>query len=401
MAAFAIVEAMASKESTSSSPVDRSSQGLRRRAATFFNQRKKGAALNLMMNTVGSLGLGFASLYFQTHGLAFYKIMLVWAIGPMVSLPFVYFMTNWNTKKLLRLGVLAYAGAALSLLFYTPYSYLLYGVFNGLMLGLFWVSFNTVFFYGSANHQHAKDSSIYFILPSIGGTILPPLGALLIGHFGYKVLFFVTFILCIAPLLYIQGKYFDYQEKIPFKQADKDFSGIRLIAFFDGALHFFQGSFLTIYMLLFLKTEYQFGSLLGYLGLTSLLVSFILSYASDRYKKRIQILFPLLLAMGALIIFMPALHSLALLIPVIGLYAVLDNLSLPIRFAVHLDMGTRDTGFWRASEFYGNIGRTIVFAIAALSLFLGNYWLPFAVFAAMTAVFPFIIRYKLERARFR
>lgn len=370
---------------------------LRKRAYTFLNQRRQGASLNLMMNVISSIGLGFASFYFQSQGLPFYKIMLVWAIGPLVSLPFVYFMSSWNTKKLLRLGVLAYAGAALSLLFYNPYSYILYGIFNGLMLGLFWVSFNTVFFNGSANHQHAKDSSIYFILPSIGGIIMPPIGALIIDGLGYKVLFFITFMLCIIPLLYIRGKYFEYKEDIPFRQADKDFSGIRLIAFFDGALHFFQWHFLTIYALLFLKTEYEFGSLLGYLALTSFIVSFALSYASDRYKKRVEILFPLLLTMSLLIVIMPKLHSLALLVPVIGLYAVLDNLSLPIRFAVHLDMGTRDTGFWRASEFYGNIGRTIIFAIAATSLYMDNYWLPFVMFASMTAVFPFIIRAKLQR----
>jgi MFS family permease len=369
----------------------------RKRAGVFLSQRKKGAFLNLMVNTVNGLGLGFASFYFQSQGLDFYKIMLVWAIGPLVSLPFVYFINSWNTKKFLRLGVLAYAGAALSLLFYSPYSYLLFGVFNGLMLGLFWVSFNNVFFNRSVDHQHAKDSSIYFIIPAIAGIIMPSLGALLIDNSGYKVLFAVTFLICILPFLYIQGKYFDYKETISFKQADKDFSGIRLIAFFDGALHFFQGHFLTIYALLFLQTEYEVGALLGYLALVSLSVSFALSYASDRYKKRVEILYPLLFAMAILIIAIPSVNSLAILIPIIGIYAVLDNLSLPIRFAVHLDMGTKDTGFWRVSEFYGNIGRSIIFAVAAVSLWLGNYWLPFAIFAGMTAIFPFIIKSKLRQ----
>lgn len=370
--------------------------GFKERATTFYSQRKKGAALNLMMNTVSSLALGFASFYFQSQGLAFYKIMLVWAIGPLVSLPLVYFIDNWDTKKFLKLGVIAYAGAALSLLFYTQYSYVLYGVFNGLMLGLFWVSFNTAFFNKSKNHQHAKDSSLYFILPALGGILMPPLGALIIDNFSYKVLFLIGALICTIPFLYIQGTYFDYKEKMSFKQANKAFSGIRLIAFFDGALHFFQAHFLTVYALLFLKTAYEFSGLLGYLALISLSVSFALSYISDRYKKRVEILFPLLAFMGMLILSMATIQSITVLVVIIGLYAVLDNLSLPIRFAVHLDMGTRDTGFWRASEFYGNIGRTLIFAVSAVSLSLGNYWVPFVVFAAMTLVFPFIIKNKIK-----
>lgn len=373
-------------------------QNIRQQALNFIRQRQKGAILNMMMNVISGLGLGFASFYFQSQGLAFYKIMLVWAIGPLISLPIIYFITNWDTKILLRLGVLAYIGAALSLLFYNSYTYLFYGIFNGLMLSLFWISFNVVFFRNSANHQHAKDSSIYFILPAIAGIIMPPLGALVIDNFDYQVLFLITSFICLVPLLYIRGQYFTCQENTSFRQANKDFAGIRLIAFFNNALHFFQAHFLTIYALLFLRTEYEFGSLLGYLAFISLSVSFALSYASDRYKKRVEILYPLLLIMAALIVTIPSIHSLAILIPIIGLYAVLDNLSLPIRFAICLDMGTKDTGFWRASEFYGNLGRSTVFAIAAISLAFNNYWLPFLVFGIMTAIFPFIMQFRLRRS---
>ncbi len=376
---------------------NQSTNTIRQRTAVFFSERKKGVYLNLMVNTINMFGLGFASFYFQTQGLAFYKIMLVWAIGPLVTLPFLYFINRWHTKTLLKLGVLSYAGAALSLLFYNEYSYLLFSVFNGLMLSLFWISFNTVFFNRLAVNQHAKDSSLYFILPALSGMIMPPLGALVIDNFGYKVLFLIAFMACIVPLLYIQGKYFDYKENITFRQANKALSGIRLIAFIDSAIHFFQWHFLTIYALLFLKTEYELGGLLGYLALISLFVSFALSYASDRYKKRTAILLPLLLIMSMLIIAMPTLNSLTLLIPIIGLYAILDNLSMPIRFAVRLDMGTGDTGFWRASEFYGNIGRTTIFALSAAFLYIGNYWLPFFMFAIITAIFPLIIKYKLRK----
>lgn len=370
---------------------------LTRRAITFFGRLKKGAILNLMVSVLGSLGLGFASYYFQTQGLAFYKIMLVWAIGPLVSLPVVFFVHAWSTRTFLRLGVLAFTGMSLSLLFYNPFSYILFGICGGLVLACFWVSFNYVFFLASAKSQHAKDSSVYFLLGPLIGMVMPSLGALLIDGFGFRVLFFVTSLLSLVPLLYVKGVYFDHTMDISFRQADKDFSGIRLIAFFDGVLHYFQGHFLTIYALLFLKTEYEVGGLLSYLALLSLFVSFVFSYISDRRNKRVEFLYPLLIAMAILILVMPSLHSLSALVIVIGVYAILDNLSLPIRFAVHMDMGTRDIGFWRASEFYGNIGRTVIFGLSALLLYVGNYWLPFIIFAFMSFAFPFIISYKLKR----
>lgn len=373
--------------------------GFWRRAIIFFNRLKKGAALNIMINTVKSLGLGFASYYFLTQGLEFYKIVLVWAIIPLAALPVVYFINDWDTKKFLRIGVAAYAGAALSLLFYMPYSYILFGIFNGLASGLFWVSFNTAFFNKSKNSQHAKDASMYFIFPSLAGIVMPPLGALVIDSFGYKILFLVTLLICIAPFLYIQGKYFDYKATMSFKKVSKQFHGIRLIASMDASLHFFQWHFLTIYALLFLNTEYEFGGLLSYLALISLVVSFALSYASDRFNKRVEILFPLLIVMAVLILIIPSLHSLAALVPIIGLYTVLDKLSLPIRYAVPVDMGTKDIGFWRASEFYGSVGRGATFAISALLLFIGNYWLPFILFAAIAGAYPFVVNYKLKHRK--
>lgn len=360
----------------------------------YLGRIKKGATLNIMVNTISAFGLGFASYYFQTKGLALYKIMLVWAISPLATLPIVLLASRWSTRTFLKLGVLSYIGASLSLFFYNDYSWLLFGIFSGLVLGLFWVSFNYVFFLTSTQKHHAKDSSMYFIFPALVGIAMPPLGALIIGNLGFKVLFLLTTIAFVIPFLYVRSEYFKHEQTITFSEANKAFSNIRLIAFFDGALQFFQWHFLTIYALIFLKTEYEVGGLLSFIALLSLLVSFALSYMSDHYGKRVEFLYPLLALMAILIVIMPSLNSLVTLVPFIGAYVVLDNLSMPIRFSIRMDMAKSNIGFWRASEFYGNIGRTVVFGISALLLYSGYYWLPFVLFALMTITFPFIIRQK-------
>ncbi len=349
-----------------------------------------------MVQAFSTFGLGFAAYYFKVQGVEFYKIILIWAIAPLASLPVVFFFDTWNVKCFLRLGLLTYTGMSLSLIFFNQYSFLLFGIFDGLKLGLFWVSLNYIFFLNSGSGRHGKDSSIYFILGPLIGIILPPVGAVIIGSLGFRMLFILTGLLSFIPLLYVRGEDFDFIEKIKWRDANKAFSGFKLITFFDAALHFFQGNFLVIYALLFLKTEYQVGGLLSYLALISLLVSFILAHISDKSQKRVTILYPLLILMSALIMVIPAIHSLAVLVPIIGLYAVFDNLSLPIRFAVPMDFVKLDIGFWRASEFYGNVGRTVVFAVSALLLYMGNKWIPFAIFAAMTFAFPFVISQKVN-----
>jgi MFS family permease len=368
---------------------------------SFLGQIKRGATLNLLVQLSSNFGLGFAAYYFKMQGVELYKLILIWAISPLVSLPIVAFYNHWPTKKFLRLGILSFTGMSLSLLFYNPYSYLLFAVFSGLTLGLFWVSCNYIFFLRSNDSRYAKDSSVYFLLGPLLGMVLPPLGSVVINSFSYKVLFLITLLLSLLPLWYVQSKDFDLHLNKSFRQANQDFNGLRLLTAFDAALHFFQGHFLAIYALLFLKTEYQVGGLLSYLAIASLAASFIVSHASDKYKKRVEILYPLLFAMSILILLVPLFDSLSALLPLIGAYAVLDNLSLPIRFAVPMDLVKMDIGFWRMSEFYGNLGRTIVFATTALLLYLGNKWAAFVIFTVMTLAFPFIISHKIKTLRVR
>lgn len=285
---------------------------------------------------------------------------------------------------------------SLSLIFLNPYSYLLYGVFNGLTLAFFWVSFNYVFFLKSSNDHHAKDSSIYFIIGPLVGVIMPPLGALVIGSMGYRVLFSIGILLFLLPLLYVKNDDFRFNPMQSFRKAHHSFKGLRTITFLFGAMHYFQGSFLAIYALLFLKTQYQVGGLLSYLALTGLVVSFFLAWASDKFKKRTSILYPILIPMSVLILMIPSLKSVLFLLTVIGAYAILDNLSLPIRYAAVMDDREVGIGYWRVNEFYGNIGRTVIFGLSSLLLYLGSTWAAFAIFAIMTFIFPFIVSWKIK-----
>jgi hypothetical protein len=365
----------------------------------FFSKIHNGVVLNLLIQAFSTFGLGFAAYYFKVQGVEFYKIILIWAIGPLVSLPVVVFSSNWNIKRFLRLGLLTYTGMSFSLFFFNQYSFILYGIFTGLNLALVWDSLNHVFFLNSTRGNHARNSSIYFILGPLIGIILPPICALIIDGWGFRMLFLITGLLSFIPLFYVRGEVFEHTIKMNWRDINKNFSGLRLITFYDGALHYFQSNFLIVYALLFLTTEYQVGGLLSYMAFISLAASFVLAHISDKSQKRTGLLYPLLIIMSCIMLVIPAIKSLAFFVIAAGLYAAFDNISLPLRFAIRMDYTTPDIGFWRASEFYGNIGRTCVFGVAALLLYLGNKWVPFAIFAVLAFTFPFVINQKIKGLR--
>jgi len=364
-------------------------------ALNYFRRLQSGASLNFLIQIADNFGLAFAEYYFKLHGVSLPKLILIYALGPLASIPIVTLCNNWKIQRYMRYGILGYIAMSLTLLFYGPYSWVLFGIFNGINLGFFWVSFNYVFFLRSKNDTNAKDSSIYFILGPLAGIILPPLGALVIGGVGYRALFFIGILLFMLPMLYTKKEAFNYRLKESFAKANKAYSGIKTITFIEQTVYYFQGNFLFIYALFFLSNQYQVGGLLSYLALTSLIVAFLLSHISDRSKKRVEILYPIMFILSVLIMIIPGIKSLDVLLIIGGIYAFLDNLSLPIRFAVPMDLAKKvDIGFWRMSEFYGNMGRASVFGVAALLLYEGYKWEAFGIFAALTFITPFVISRK-------
>lgn len=82
----------------------------------------------------------------------------------------------------------------------------------------------------------------------------------------------------------------------------------------------------------------------------------------------------------------------------IGVYLLLDNLSLPIRSAVTMDQKEKTIEFWRMSELYVNLGRVVLFGLSAVSLYFEMVWVPFALFAVLAATFPLVV-HKTEVAK--
>ncbi|MBU2689936.1 MAG: MFS transporter [Candidatus Eisenbacteria bacterium] len=341
--------------------------------------------------------MSFASLYFKSQGLPIFKIIIVWAISPAVAMLVVSLVRSYSIRTFLCIGILLYAMKALTLFFYFKYSYLLYGMLAGLVLGIFWVALNYIFFSRSPSANHAKNSSVYFIIPSLLGIILPPVGALIIGYTNFKVLFALVVLLSPISLGYVLKKIPAQIAVFNFRDSHRRFKGLKLITGFEGALHFFQSVFIPVYILLFLTSEFEVGGFHSYTAFIGFIVTVILAKYSDKQQKRLVVIAPLLIAMGVVILLLGAIHQVWWWLMLIGVYSFLDNITLPIRFAIPMDFKGKDIGFWAMSEFYGNFGRTVLLALSAVFFYFNAYWLAFIIFALIALFYPSVINYQIKR----
>ena len=270
----------------------------------YLKRIESGVKLNILVHFATSIGLGFASFFLNYQGVPLFKIMLMWAISPLAAAIIAFSFKKWNLKRQLIFGTLSYTFMALSLLFFFNYSYLIYGLFSGFTMGFYWVSLNYIFFNKSEKKNHAKDFNIYFLIGPIFSILFPPIGAVIIDNFGFQVLFVITGLLSLIPLFYVNKDGFNQTFYAKFSEANKKFSGLRTYMALNDGLHFFQGHFIAVYILLFLTSEYEIGGMISYLALISLIVSFFISEASDKNQKRIKYLTPMMIGMGLLILSM-------------------------------------------------------------------------------------------------
>lgn len=346
-----------------------------------------------MTNFFSAMGFTFASLYFDSHGLPLYGIVVMAAIGPAVAMLIVAIFRTFYVRAFLILGALAYTMRAIALIFYFNYSFVLYGIFGGVTLGLFWVSLNYVFFKKSVITSHAKDSSVYFIVPQLLAMLLPPLGAFVIRSTSFIFLFSVTGVLSLIPAVYAYRNIEPLTLTNKFRDTIQRFSGLKLITFVEGALHYFQSTFVPIYILLFVNTAFGIGGFESYLALIGFAVTIVLARHSDKKRSRLGTLKPILWLMGILILALGLIHNWYVWLLLIGVYAFLDNISLPLRFALPMDYKDKDMGFWRVSEFYGNFGRVVFLGISAVLFYMHMYIVAFVLFAVLAASYPLMIKY--------
>ena len=179
----------------------------------------------------------------------------------------------------------------------------------------------------------------------------------------------------------------------------KEFKGLKTITCLEGSLQYFSGIILGIYALLFFETTSAYGYFLSYLGVIGLVIALIVTHHSDRQQKRLGYLFISLFLMALSIMTLTQVHHVAYWIIAVGIFVFLNNISLPLRSAVSMDVKKVDFGFWKAREFFLNVGRAITLGISAVFFYYEWYWPVFVMYGLITLVYPFLVKYKFKEIR--
>jgi len=132
------------------------------------------------------------------------------------------------------------------------------------------------------------------------------------------------------------------------------------------------------------------------LELIGFIIAFILSYYSDKQQKRRSYIYFLFSLLFLSILSLAFIQQKTYWIIAVGIFIVINTISLPLRLAITLDAKKVDLRFWKVREFFLNLGRFCTLTISIILFYYQKYWIVFLLFAMMAFVYPFLMRYKLR-----
>lgn len=349
---------------------------------------------------IGTFALSFVPLFLREHGYSLAAIILFYlflCLGSVLLLPW---LSTFNLRRFILYGYLCYVGTMLSLLFTNGItSYILYVTFGAGTFTFFWIPFNYLFFNTTKKETSGTDSAFFLNSTAILGVFVPLLGAAMIKWRGYSWLFGLAALSYLLLGAYVYSRLPNENFTVNLWDCVKEFKGLKTISCLEGSLQFFPGIILGIYALLFFETASSYGYFLSYLGIIGLVIALIVTHHSDKKQKRLGYLFPLFIFMALSIVTISLVHSATYWIIAVGVFTLLSNVSAPLRSAVSMDVKKVDFGFWKAREFFINVGRVITLGISAAFFYYELYWPVFVMYGLIALIYPFLMRYKFRELK--
>lgn len=363
---------------------------------SYLSRLKTGFTLLLLQSVVASFSFSFIWLFFHQLGYGLEWLIFLSLLYTSLSIIMVPLVQRFPLRRYLLFSFIILSLMSLLLAFNIPYALFLYAFFSAILIVTFWIPLNFLFFRTSTTQTNAVDSSFYYVAPSLVVMVLPTLGAFVIHTLGYRWLYGISAVLYLFPLWYVWKKVPAACEIAPFQESYHTFKGLRSITLCEGALHFFTGTVIPIFTLLYFTQELQIGVFTTYLGLLGVVVGLFLSHHSDKHQQRkkfIYLLFGLLALCIAALMFVKVAWQ---WIVGIGVYTLLTTISAPLRLAVSLDSKKNDIGFWKMRELWLNIGRVITLGSSWIFFTVKLYWPVFVMYALVALAYPFLVRKKLQ-----
>ncbi len=318
---------------------------------------------------------GFISIlyvYFVKNELNFGHIIIAEALGYLFAVILIALKREFRSRRDIMIGyTLVLCGLLTLLLPFAPYYLLIpYMVLKVSGAIMFFTPYNILFFEHTDSNKKLRKMTIYWAIGTVVGIVAPISGGYIFVTLGLSwFIVFAVVILFIALYLvqYVKQKVYKYT----LKKILKYIKGLRTITMLDGALINSSQLLITLFLLNFIKDEFDFGKILSVIALISVVFSFKLASVSDKFKKRVEFIWPLSLLSAAVMFAFYFVLDLKTAIILILLFKFLSTLFNPIRSNILLDKIKNSPTAWISREIYLNIGRFVGLSFLALVVYNG------------------------------
>lgn len=341
------------------------------------------------------LSSGFISLlyvYFVKSHLNFGYIILAEALGYLFSIFIILFKKQFSSQRDLRLGFILVFSALLLLLFpFLPLTLLIpYTVFKVTGAIMFFTPYNILFFESTQTSKKLSRMTSYWSIGVVVGVLAPIIGGFLFSRMGLSSFVFIALVLLGLTFYLIK---FVKKEVYPYSVQEifQHIKGFRTIVMIDGALPTASNLLLTLYLLTFVQSAFDYGVLLSFIALISVSFSFLLAKISDQKQKRLEFIWPLASCSGIIMLLFYFIHGFWPAIILLIFFKFISTMLNPIQSNIVFDKDHTTAITWISRELFLNIGRTFTLLFLLPLVYLGFFKEAFVVVSLLYILFPFII----------
>ncbi len=343
----------------------------------------------------GMVGSGFVTLlyvYFVKSKLNFGYIILAEALGYGGAALFIILKKRFRAPFDLRLGFLLIL-TSLFLLF-LPFSPLvvlfIYTIVRICGVIMFFVPYNILFFRSTQENKRLHKMTVMWAIGSVVGVIAPIIGGYIFSRLGIGIFISVAIaflFIALALTFFIKKEVHNYN----FKGLMTHLKGVRTTTMIDGASENISGILIALYLLTFIKDEFDFGRLLSVIALISVMFSFRVAKFSDKYNRRFEFIWPLSLLLSIIMISFYFVSNFWVVIILAILFKFVSTLLNPVRSNIILDKVANVPLTWIARDVFINIGRAVALCVVFVILYRGFLKEAFIFAGVLFAIFPIIV----------
>jgi MFS family permease len=275
--------------------------------------------------------------------------------------------------------------------FYHPSQIYLVGLPSGTTVALFYVTYNTLYFENTPKDKRAFSSSFFTLAGPFLGILIPPIVGFCGQKWGFPSIFLIA-ILVLLITLYLTK----FLPKIEFEsnlgQILKKTRQINFLLVIEGIKETVGLVAIPLFTLFFIQKPLRYGVFFSYLAFISTAATVLLGYLSDKFKKRVVILYPVTSLVAITIILLGFSQSFTWWAIITGILGFILTINGTFVTTLVLDKVSQVKEGMISREFLLGIGRTIgTFIILGSFIFYQSFKPALISIGSLYFIFPLTV----------